>query len=209
MLKDRLEREKRGERYSKRQLDKIQPPGFLNRVNPAKPGKEILCVEISISPDHHERISVREGEDPIMIAQIFAAEHGLDDQMRENLQNQLSENVDRYYAVRGTARPHLAPPSAPTSAAKTPIKKRKNSRPKSGERKSGSKSPLRNSYNNLVPVREEHKHSQRGSNVRGREEHQQSDMRSKNRAVQRGMSEEILSDNVSPEPPTERGIAMN
>ena len=51
MLKDRLEKEKRGQRYSKRQLDKIHPPGFLNRAHAPKAGKEILCVEISISPD--------------------------------------------------------------------------------------------------------------------------------------------------------------
>lgn len=59
-----------------------------------------------------------------MIAQIFAAEHGLDDQMRENLQNQLSDNVDRYYAVRGVARPQ----PIYQSAVKTPVKMRKNSK---------------------------------------------------------------------------------
>lgn len=98
---------------------------------------------------------MREGEDPILIAQTFAAEHQLDEVMRVNLQNQLSENVDRYYAVRGTARP-----TPVNNTNKTPIKKRsksRESRPKSAERKSGSKSPLRNSYNNLKPVRDEQK----------------------------------------------------
>ena len=51
MLKDRQEREARGQRYSRKQLERIQPPMFLNRLKPGQVGKEILCVEISISPE--------------------------------------------------------------------------------------------------------------------------------------------------------------
>lgn len=43
----------------------MQPPQFLNRE---KIGKEILAVEISIEPGWHERISVKEGEDPVKVA---------------------------------------------------------------------------------------------------------------------------------------------
>lgn len=143
-----------------------------------------------------------------MIAQIFAAEHGLDDQMRENLQNQLSDNVDRYYAVRGVARPQ----PIYQSAVKTPVKMRKNSKQQSARRKSNSKSPLRDSYNNLMPVRQEQKETARNSQSRGREKaprENHPDSRQAVRQLQGGMSDDLLSDNVSPEPPTERGVTMN
>ena len=105
--------------------------------------------------------------------------------------------MERYYAVRGTKPPQLN---------KTPVKRNKSRQ----SAKSGSKSPLRQSYNSLKPVREEKKESARNSQQRKKSHQAMQDTlpsemsRQAAAGLQRGMSDEVLSDNVSPEPPSQR-----
>ena len=64
----------------------------------------ILSVEISITPERTERITVRENEDVAEIAKVFCATHDLDKSMQKTLLSQLDEHVENYHRTRNEER---------------------------------------------------------------------------------------------------------
>ena len=84
-----MQKEARGERFTKKKLDNFEPPykmlerealkSIVKKDKPVVwPGRVILSVEISITPERTERITVRENEDVAEIAATFCAKHDLD-----------------------------------------------------------------------------------------------------------------------------------
>ena len=63
--------------------------------------REILSVDIQISPKESQKLVIREKDDPEEIATLFCNKHNLDMSIRNNLLDQLNSHIDNYYKNRG------------------------------------------------------------------------------------------------------------
>ena len=91
-----------GRRYNKERLQKVKPFSFVCRDNKEHlqqkraRGPVIMCIDVSISPTKTAKINIREGDCSHNLANNFARNHNLPDDVKATLEHQLQQHLDRH-----------------------------------------------------------------------------------------------------------------
>jgi hypothetical protein len=71
-----------------------QPVSFNNTLVPRR--REILTISVEISEAQTADILIREGDDPLVLAADFARLHGISNELRELLAEQVQEKLQTF-----------------------------------------------------------------------------------------------------------------